>query len=107
MSYILNLTKHNGKNGASRVQDLRRPFSNLNFPLILPPTDWRIVGKAIVMASACFGDRFAPPVALMLLTLLPRRAEDPHIVDMVVEMFTRKLRAFPLCVWDLTLMRGR
>lgn len=71
----------------------RDPFTNLNFPPIHPPTDQRIVRKAIVIASACFGDRFAPPVALMLITLLPRRAEDPHIVDRVVAMFTSKRRA--------------
>lgn len=72
---------------ANRVLTLRVPLVALTTP---PPTDRKIIRRAIVMASACFGDKFALPVALMLLTLLRRRAKDNNIVNRFVEMFTRK-----------------
>lgn len=75
---------------ANRVLELREPFLDPSFPPIFPPTDRRLVRKAVASALACFGDRFALPVALMLLTLLPRRPQDENIVRGVVDMFTSK-----------------
>lgn len=75
---------------ADRVLALRDPFENPDSPL---PPDKRTVRKAIVIASVCFGDRFALPVAVMLLALRPRRIKDVAIVKGLAAMFTRKCLA--------------
>lgn len=52
------------------VLRLRVPFGKLDmFPPIVPSTDQAQVRRAIVLASACFGDHFTVPVAAMLLAL--------------------------------------
>lgn len=76
---------------ANRVLSLRVPFIQLGtFPPIVPPTDQDQIRRAIVLASACFGDRFAVPVALMLLALRPRQRRDRVIINGFAAMFTSK-----------------
>ncbi|CAI4220096.1 unnamed protein product [Parascedosporium putredinis] len=46
------------------------------------------VRRAIVIASACFGDEFAMPIAAMLLALKRPRPDDPAILQGFEAMFT-------------------
>ena len=75
---------------AKRVIALRKPIERLRFFSDVPPTDRKQIRKAIVLASACFGDRFAVPVAAMLLALQPRKGGDLNIIKGFAAMFTGK-----------------
>jgi hypothetical protein len=55
------------------------------------PTEHSDVRKAITIAQGCFGDRWALPVAAMLLSLKPRQQDDPAILNGFRAMFTGEL----------------
>ncbi|MBE3047146.1 hypothetical protein IMZ48_32410 [Candidatus Bathyarchaeota archaeon] len=86
---------------AKRVIALRKPFEQLGLFSDVPPTDRRQIRRAIVLASACFGDRFAVPVAAMLLALQPRKGGDPDIIQGFAAIFTGKKEHIYACSYRL------
>ena len=89
---------------AKRVVALREPFKAfkaLEFLSSFPPTDRKQIRRAIVIASACFGDLFAVPVAAMLLALQPRKGGDPDIIKGFMAMFTGKKEHLYACSYQL------
>ncbi|RAQ52006.1 hypothetical protein AFGD_006333 [Aspergillus flavus] len=69
---------------ASRVTELR-----LDFQTGSPnPTTRSVVRKAITLAQSCFGDRWAAPLAAMLLALQPREQNDAIIIAGFSAMFS-------------------
>lgn len=77
---------------ARRVTELR-----LDFQTGSPnPTTRSVVRKAITLAQSCFGDRWAAPLAAMLLALQPREQKDAIIIAGFSAMFSRECR---LDIW--------
>lgn len=72
---------------ADGVLELREPFKSSVQPETATETE---VARAFTAASSAFGDDWAPPIALMLLTLKPRREDDPSIIEGMTQFFTRK-----------------
>ncbi|KAE8346757.1 hypothetical protein BDV24DRAFT_123427 [Aspergillus arachidicola] len=69
---------------ASRVTELR-----LDFQTGSPNATTRSeVRKAITLAQSCFGDRWAVPIAAMLLALQPRAQKDAIIISGFSAMFS-------------------
>ncbi|KAK6829069.1 hypothetical protein RU639_003704 [Aspergillus parasiticus] len=69
---------------ASRVTELR-----LDFQTGSPnPTTRSVVRKAITLAQSCSGDRWAVPLAAMLLALQPRAQKDAIIIAAFSAMFS-------------------
>ncbi|KAB8207038.1 hypothetical protein BDV34DRAFT_223912 [Aspergillus parasiticus] len=69
---------------ANRVTELR-----LDFQTGSPkPTTRSVVRKAITLAQSCFGDRWAVPLAAMLLALQPRAQKDAIIIAGFSAMFS-------------------
>lgn len=71
---------------AARIVDLRQPFTAT--PLITCPASKSQVRKAIAAAQAAFGDEYAMPFALMLLSLCPRPRRDRAILGGFEATFT-------------------
>lgn len=71
---------------AKAVIDIRKHFG-----LKFEATDRADVRRAITIASGCFGDRFAIPIAAMLLALKNPRPDDQVILRAFSALFTRKL----------------
>jgi hypothetical protein len=59
-------------------------------------TDKKDVRIAIAMAQACFGSKFALPLAAMLLSLRPRKPDDETILDGFCSMFSGELQDCPV-----------
>jgi hypothetical protein len=71
---------------AARIVELRAPFAAT--PLITCPASKLQVRKAIAAAQASFGDEYALPFALMLLSLCPRPKRDRAILAGFEATFT-------------------
>jgi hypothetical protein len=71
---------------ANRIVELRDPFAAS--PLITCPASKLQVRKAIAAAQASFGDEFALPFALMLLSFCPRPRRDRAILAGFEATFT-------------------
>ncbi|KAH8912076.1 hypothetical protein BR93DRAFT_963280 [Coniochaeta sp. PMI_546] len=71
---------------AARIVELRAPFAAM--PLITCPAAKLQVRKAIAAAQASFGDEYALPFALMLLSLCPRPRQDRAILAGFEATFT-------------------
>jgi hypothetical protein len=56
-------------------------------------TDKKNIRTAITMAQACFGSRWALPIAIMLLSLQHRKYDDRTILDGFGSMFTGRFSA--------------
>nr|KAK5449234.1 hypothetical protein LTR18_002323 [Exophiala xenobiotica] len=70
---------------ADRVVTLRYAFEE---PQSAAHTERSDVRKAVTIAQGCFGDRWAPPVAAMLLSLKSRRRDDAAILEGFRSMFS-------------------
>lgn len=79
------------KKWAQIVVDLRETFG-----LRFETTDRADVRRAITIASGCFGDRFAIPIAAMLLALKNPRPDDQVILRAFSALFTCEERIPPL-----------
>lgn len=71
---------------ANRIIELREPFGAV--PLITCPASKMQVRKAVAAAQASFGDEYALPFALMLLSLCPRPRNDRAILAGFAATFT-------------------
>ena len=79
--------RHSWKLWAKRVVKLREPITKSQPSTFTARTEIR---KAICIAHGCFGDRWAFPVAAMLLALKPRKKDDAVIIGGFEAMFTGK-----------------
>ncbi|KAH8803334.1 hypothetical protein F5884DRAFT_861664 [Xylogone sp. PMI_703] len=70
---------------ASQVVKLRSVFRE---SYLVTPTENSEVRKAITLAQGCFGNRWAFPIAAMLLSFKPRQQDDLVIVAGFRAMFT-------------------
>lgn len=71
---------------AARIVELRGPF--VATPVITCPASKSQVRKAIAAAQASFGDEYALPFALMLLSVCPRPKQDRAILAGFEATFT-------------------
>jgi hypothetical protein len=97
--------EESGLPNAKRVVALRQPFKAS--PLVTCQASKMDVRKAITAAQASFGDDYALPFALMLLSLCPRPERDRAILAGFEATFTGTCLDNSACIPLLTFNRRR